>query len=79
MGVKNHAKHIKKNMKTYNVTITGQQKHIKGNVFENQTESQVHQIIDKYISDSYDHPKFNGELFELNNDLYIEIKEVSND
>lgn len=66
-------------MKTYNVTLTGQQKHIKGNYFENQTESQINQIIDKYISDDYDRPKFNGDSFELKNDLYVEIKEVSND
>jgi hypothetical protein len=66
-------------MKTYNVILTGQQKHIKGNVFENKNEFQVNQIIDKYISDNYDRPKFNGDSFELNNDLYIEIKEVSND
>jgi hypothetical protein len=64
-------------MKTYNVILTGQQKHIKGNSFENQTESQVNQIIDKYISDGYDRPKFNGDSFELNNDLYIEIKLIS--
>jgi hypothetical protein len=66
-------------MKIYNVTLTGQQKHIKGNVFENKTESQVNQIIDKYIDDNFERPKFNGDSFELNNDLYIEIKEVSND
>jgi hypothetical protein len=66
-------------MKIYNVTLTGQQKHIKGNVFENKTESQVNQIIDKYIYDNFERPKFNGDSFELNNDLYIEIKEVSND
>lgn len=75
MGVKNHAKHIKKNMKTYNVTITGQQKHIKGNVFENQTESQVKLIIDKYHDSSLPIPKMDGNSYELNGDLYIEIKE----
>lgn len=62
-------------MKTYNVTLTGQQKHIKGGSFENQTESQVNSIIDKYISDDYERPLFNGNSFELNNDLYIKIEE----
>ena len=66
-------------MKIYTVILTGQQRHIKGNVFENQTESQVNQIIDKYIDDNFERPKLNGDSFELNNDLYIEIKEVSND
>lgn len=75
MGVKNHAKHIKKNMKTYNVTITGQQKHIKWNLFENQTESQVKLIIDKYHDSSLPIPKMDGNSYELNGGLYIEIKE----
>lgn len=66
-------------MKTYNVILIGQQKHIKGNVLENQNELQVNQIIDKHIDDNFERPKFNGDSFELNNDLYIEIKEVLND
>lgn len=66
-------------MKTYNVILTGQQKHIKGNVFENQTESKVNLIIDKYHDSNLLMPKMDGNSYELNGDLYIEIKEVSND
>jgi hypothetical protein len=63
-------------MKTYKVTITGQQKHISGNVFENQTESQVNAIIEKYIDSDCERPKFDGKSYELNNDQYITIEHI---
>lgn len=62
-------------MKTYNVTITGQQTHISGAEYLNQTESQVNAIIDSRIGDEYDRPKFDGNSYELNNDQYIVILE----
>lgn len=61
-------------MKTYTVTITGQQSHIKGNVYENQTEAQVSEIINKFHDVDYEMPQFDGESYELNNDKYIRIE-----
>ena len=61
-------------MKNHNVTITGQQKHISGNSFENQTESEVNAIIEKYWDEDYPKPQFDGESWELNNDQYIRIE-----
>ena len=65
-------------MKTYNVTITGQQSHISEARFENQTESQVKAIIFNYWdSDHCPRPEFDGESWEINNDHYIKIEEVN--
>lgn len=63
-------------MKTYNVTITSQQKGKSVNTFDNQTESQVNSIIEKYWDNDYERPLMNGESFELNNDQYIKIEEI---
>jgi len=60
----------------YNVTITGQQKHISGNEFLNQTEKQVNAIIEKYWDEDYPKPQIDGESWELNNDQYIKIEEA---
>ena len=58
-------------MTTYRVTITGNQKHIKGEVFENQTLAQVELIIDKFHDVDYPKPKIDGNNWELNNDKNI--------
>lgn len=62
-------------MKNYNVTITGQQSHISGNSFENQTLEQVENILTKYWDTEYPKPLKDGESYELNNDQYIKIEE----
>jgi len=61
-------------MKTYNVSIKGQQSHISGENFVNQTETQVNAIIEKYWDEDYPKPQFDGESWELNNDQYITIE-----
>lgn len=58
----------------FKVTITGQQKHISGNVYENQTERMVNAIIDRHLEQDYVRPLFDGNSYELNNDLYIKIE-----
>ena len=63
-------------MKIYTVTITSQQSKIKGNVYKNQTESQIMTIINKLHDENYLMPKFDGESYELNNDSYIKIEEI---
>lgn len=57
----------------YKVTITGQQKHIIGNVYENQKERMVNGIIDRHLEQDHVRPLFDGNSYELNNDLYIKI------
>lgn len=61
-------------MKTYTVTITGNQNHIKGDVYENQTESQVAEILNKYHDTDYPTPQMDGNFWELNCDKNICIK-----
>ncbi len=62
-------------MKTFKVTITGIQAHIKGDVFTNCTENDVLLILDKYHDIDYPMPKFDGQSYELNGDKYIRIEE----
>lgn len=64
-------------MKTYNVKITGQQSHISGSLFENQTANQVDSIIESYWDSEYDRPQLDGNSWELNNDQYITIEDTS--
>ena len=66
-------------MKTYKVTISGVQSHIKGDVFESQTESQVESIINKYWDEDYPKPKYDGNNWELNGDQNICIEEIIED
>ena len=61
-------------MKNYTVTTTGQQSHINGKIYENQTENQVQLILDKYWDEDYPKPQFNGDSYELNGDLHITIQ-----
>jgi len=61
-------------MKNYTVTTTGQQSHINGKTYENQTENQVQLILDKYWDEDYPKPQFNGDSYELNGDLHITIQ-----
>lgn len=58
-------------MENYTVTITGNQKHIQGEVFENQTLAQVELIIDKFHDTDYPKPQIDGNNWELNNDRNI--------
>jgi len=62
-------------MKTYTVTITGNQKHINGDVYENQTKSQGFEIINKFHDTDYPAPQLDGNNWELNCDKNICIKE----
>jgi hypothetical protein len=63
-------------MKTYNVTLTGQQKHIRGKFYENVNANTVKLIIDeKQDIENCPIIKWDGNSYELNSDLYIEIKE----
>ena len=62
-------------MKTYTVTITGQQSHIEGNLFENRTAEQVNTIIEYYWDTDYPRPQMDGNSWELNGDTYIRIEE----
>lgn len=63
-------------MENYNVTITGQQSHISGNYFEEQSESQVNSIIANYWDEETcpDRPQLDGNSYELDSDHYIIIE-----
>jgi len=62
-------------MKTYKVTIIGQQSYIIGKTFENRTKEQVNAIIDHYWDSYYYRPQMDGNSWELNGDTYIRIEE----
>jgi hypothetical protein len=62
-------------MKTYTVTISGQQSHIQGNLFENRTPEQVNEIIMQYWDNDYPRPQIDGNNWELNGDTNIRIEE----
>ena len=64
-------------MKTYKVTITGQQIHIFGKTFEHRTLEQVNAIIENYWDTDYDLPQMDENKWELNVDTYIRIEEES--
>lgn len=63
------------NSQIYTVLLTGQQKHINGQTFENQTANQVASIIDMYIGDDCNIPNWADgcESFEINGDLNCQI------
>lgn len=62
----------------YNVTITGQQKHIKGNVYEFVTADVVTRILDeKQDVENCPVIKWDGNSHELNSDLYITIEKIN--
>ena len=61
-------------METFKVTITGQQKHISGSEYENQTTSDIENILNKYWDDEYPKPENDGNSWELNNDQFICIE-----
>lgn len=68
-------------MKTYTVKLTGQQKHIPNQVYEDRTPSQVQQIIDdehdtEYTDEFETDYIWNGESHEINSSYYIEIFET---
>ena len=63
-------------MKTYKVTITGQQKHIASINFEGRTAEQVEAIIDRYYEEKEGpRPQMDGNSWDLNCDQYIRIEE----
>ena len=62
-------------MKTFKVTITGNQAHIVGNEWENQSSSNVENILNTYWDDQYPKPQKDGENWELNVDKNIRIEE----
>jgi hypothetical protein len=63
-------------MQNYNVQLIGQQSHIKTITFENQTESQVKEIIEKYFDEDYTIPQLDGNSYEINNDYYFIATEI---
>ena len=64
-------------MKTYKVTISGIQSHINGNIYENQTISEVESIFNSYWDEDFPKPQIDGDNWELNGDQNICIeKEV---
>jgi hypothetical protein len=63
-------------MKTYKVTISGQQKHIAKINFEGRTAEQVEAIIDRYYDEEESpRPQMDGNSYELNCSQYIRIEE----
>ena len=61
-------------MNTYKVTITGQQKHIKGNLWNNQKIESINNMLSSYWDNDYPKPKLDGNSYELNGDQYITIE-----
>jgi len=66
-------------MKTYTVTIKGEQSHIQGQSFENRTAEQVNEIISQYIEsdieDEYGTPTMDGQWCPLTSDQNVCIEE----
>lgn len=63
-------------MELYNVTIVGDQSHILGNQYDNQTVSDVENILLSHWDEDYPKPKFDGTYQELNGDQSISITQI---
>ena len=65
-------------MKTYKVTITGNQQHISINEWEGQNVADVENILNSYWDKDYPKPQMDGNNWELNGDQNICIVQEVN-
>ena len=64
-------------MERYTIVTTGQKSNTTRSTYVNRNMNEVLLILDSYWDEDYPRPKFNGESFELNGDLYITITKQS--